>query len=366
MVAIRGSWVVNVVVLLALSCESRDQSPSKAAPASPAKVTAADRPGAPNARSAGPAAVAAPGRAIAAKPAPKVEAQVARTDKADPIESLFPKRHAVSDTLSDKMRRRIRFRLNDVAKVPIALHDIIPIPNPDGSLEVFALYEYSAYEQCVLGYATRTEGREHCLDAPAYYNDEGKPVRLNRDCKVFGAVYARFAAPNEGTAPETGGELTVSSIPLPKSECEILKIHHMFVDDVDGDGKQELYLDLATARELPPEFRGSGGPLHSKRYLYVLSAESALEIQLSLLLSEIITKNEPNPEPLILLFDLDHDGHLDVVQIAACWEGVYSREPCPMDVRTRTQYLYDQKLDQWIPQGSAASPEPKAEAGDVP
>jgi hypothetical protein len=108
------------------------------------------------------------------------------------LEQLFPARAQPADApVGEKLQRRIRFALRSVAKAPIALRDLISVPREDGGAEIFGLYQYSAYEECVRGHPSREEARTKCLGTR---DDWDNLLRNNRACMRYGLLYARLAA----------------------------------------------------------------------------------------------------------------------------------------------------------------------------
>jgi hypothetical protein len=205
-----GVWALSFALLVGVGfgCESS----KKPAPVpGPEKAPVAAKPAEHGSAAVGPVGVKP------AAPAPKqVEALPAPPD---PIAALFPVKYMPSETLPDQMRRRIRFRLRDKSQAAIALHHIIDISKPDGSREVFALYGYSFYEDCLHGYATRKEGREHCLA-------EGGTMPINRAGAALGAVRALFGPPDATTPADTGGSLSIWSMAFEDELCDVDQYHH--------------------------------------------------------------------------------------------------------------------------------------------
>jgi hypothetical protein len=298
-----------------------------------------------------------------------------------PIESLFEVMYTPDEALPDKLRRRIRFRLKNRSRAPIALHHIIDIPKPDGSREVFALYESSVYEDCVQGFANRKAGRDHCLGElvdvfDGYASRESgqryryKQVRLNRACVALGAVRAVFGPPGARENADTGGSLAITSIAFPGALCEVRSYNHLLVADVDGDQKLEMYVDITTAREELGSFRGSYAdavPIKkdtSRRYLYVLSGDNVAAAELSLDLGDDTARSDLAPEELVELNDIDRDGHLDVIQTVLCFKPrPMPGEDVPCDdsePRERIAYLYDVKQDSYKEGVAVKAPAEKA------
>lgn len=344
----RGIWALSFALLVGVGfgCES---SGKKSAPVpSPEKAPVAAKPAESGSAAVGPVGVkptASAPKTVEAPPAPP-----------DPIAALFPVKYTPSETLPDKMRRRIRFRLRDKSQAAIALHDIIDIPKPDGSREVFALYEYSVYEDCVHGYATRKEGREHCLA-------EMGTIPIGRDGVAMGAVRAHFGPPDATTPADAGGELTVWSMAFKDGLCFAYPYHHLFVADVDGDDKLEMYVDITTAcYQVHVGEARSPLPGESRRHLYVFSgdtADTSLSLELVIQHFDGGYRAWPLDEELIALLDINHDGHLDVIQTKPCFkEG--GREPCDWEPREKVAYVYDVDDDMWR-ERSAPAPEPSTQ-----
>jgi len=342
------TWTWTVVLLcIGASCDrakpqpiASSNPPSSAIPRAPADAAAK---------------TAAPSDAPPA-PAPKPP---------DPIASLFRVAYSPSETLPDKMRRRIRAALKDKSRAPIALHHIIDIPLPDGSREVFAIYEYGTYEDCLAKYPNRQIGRENCVGELAQIGDMEKseaahelrlkPVRLNRDCLAVGAVHAVFARPVPGTPPDTGGSLSVTSTPFTEAECHIDRYDRVLVADIDGDHALELYVDFTSFHDKIDTIRDifpSIPQLESswKRHLYILSGTDISSTELEAAIGGIEGVGELAHEELVALRDVDGDGHLDVVrtELSYC-HGTYHHgigEPCEnLETRNRTVHVYDPSND---------------------
>ena len=340
----RGIWALSFALLVGVGfgCES---SGKKSAPVpSPEKAPVAEKPAERGSAAVGPVGV---------KPAASAPKQVeAPPAPPDPIAALFPVKYTPSETLPDKMRRRIRFRLRDKSQAAIALHHIIDIPKPDGSREVFALYEYSVYEDCVHGYATRKEGREHCLPEPG-------TIPINRAGVALGAVRALFGPPDATTPADTGGSLTIWSMAFKDGLCDVDQYNHLFVADVDNDDKLEMYADITTqCYQVHIGEARSPLPWESRRHLYVFPGDTA-DTALAL---ELVNQNNdggsysgrPLVEELIALLDINRDGHLDLIQTKPCFkEG--SREPCDWEPREKVAYVYDVDDDMWRERSAPAS-----------
>lgn len=354
------------------SAAAGSAAPAGSAAAAPAAGSAS----APKVAGAAAGAAAAPGAAAPGAGAPGAAAAPAESEKAaaDPFARMFPGRRVRNETLSDKMQRRIRFQLRELTKAPIALRDIIHVPLADGGAEVHAIYEYSVYEDCVKQYESREEARANCLEEPVsvvtgtnpdHHDDEDhtdrylyKQVRVNRNCRRYGAVYAVFGPAPAGKPVTDGGALRVVSLALPKIDCEIQKISQFFVDDVDGDRRPEVYLELTTVRPEVVNRRGSYTDdidveeLVTKQHVHVLNVgEQELEVQLEM------------SEVQVRVGDLNRDGHRDVVAIGACLvdlaEGAmgWPVEPdCPDEMRARGWYLYEVESDRWVLDGPPPGP----------
>jgi hypothetical protein len=264
------------------------------------------------------------------------------------LPDAFPERRLPAEKLSDKMVKRIRYKLRDVTKAPIALRHFIQVPGPDGSVDVFAIYEYGELESCVRGYPTRKEGRAACL--------EQLP---SLDCVRLGAVRAHFGAPRPGASMETSGALTVWSMAFEDTKCSAAE-ELAFVDDVDRDGKLEMLIDLTTSYteggERTPAEHGY------QRSLYVFpGADGSEPFQLDVDTS-VIEDGVAPPSVLgseISMGDFNRDGHMDFLHSLApdCpeldsygssneeWQA--KQEACGRKPRGQKIYLYDLKLDQW-------------------
>lgn len=286
----------------------------------------------------------------------------------DAMAVLFPKRHIRSADVTDKAQRRIRYQLREVARAPIALRDLIRVPRPDGGMEVYAIYEYSVYEDCVKSARSRQEGRDKCLEAPVSVvigenpdHDEAesgsqrylyKDVRLGRECRKYGVVHATFSQAPAGQDPGEAGALRVLSLPLPEIDCELKTLAQYFVDDVDGDRRAELYLEVTSERPSVTQQRGSYADNYDvqtvtlqRNVLVIKTTGEALEVQGKI------------SGPDVTLRELNRDGHLDLVIIGECLmnlaEGVeFATEvECRTEMRERIWYLYDREVDRWVLHG---------------
>lgn len=259
-----------------------------------------------------------------------------------------------------------------MARAPIALRDFIGVPRSDGGKDVYAIYEYSVYEDCVKGAASRQDGRSACLEEPVsvvtgtnpHHDEEDsnsdrylyKQIRPGRECRKYGAVYAAFSpAPADKVLGEEGA-LRVLSLPLPEIDCELHTLAQFFVDDVDGDREQELYLDVTSARPSVRNVRGSftddidvEDVARRRNVLIVGPAGEGLELQGHI------------PDAEVWMRDLDRDGHADLVAIGRCIEDLAEgtedftmwgvEEYCVPEMRERIWYLYDGELDGWVLHG---------------
>lgn len=349
--------------------------------ASASKEVTADQPRPP----VGPNTAAAPAPAEQAgsdstvPSSPPAAAVATAAPATDAMEALFPQRHTRSEDVSEKAQRRIRYQLRDVARAPIALRDLIQVPRRDGGLEVYALYEYSVYEDCVKSTASRQEGRAKCLEEPVSvvigtnpdHDEEDrdsrrylyKQVRLGRECRKYGVVHAAFSPPPAGQEPGEAGALRVSSLPLPEIDCELQTLAQFFVDDVDGDHQPELYLDVTSARPSVRNQRGSYADdinvedvTRKHHVLIVRTAAEALELQDKL--DVVQSADAPPGSGLgVTLRELNRDGHLDLVAIGSCLVDLAAgkmyatEEVCQSEMRERIWYLYDREVDRWVLHG---------------
>jgi len=401
-----GTWV-SVILLLGVGlgggCSRKKAEPApSSAPAMSAEAhdkTGKDAGGAMDAVPTASGAMDTGPTAAAPEPGPTEPLKHPPGERV-PIESLFEVMYTPDEALPEQLRRRIRFRLKDKSRAPIALHHIIDIPKPDGSREVFALYESSVYEDCVQGYANRKEGREHCLGefvdvfdgereptAEEKRRDDGryryrtKQIRLNRDCVALGAVRAVFGPPGPGETAETGGSLAITSIAFTDALCKVDSYNRLLVADIDGDQKLELYVDITTAREELGEVRGPGMSIlpkamyNSHRHLYILSGNNIANAELSIDLDNTTPPSNPVPPELIEFRDVDRDGHLDVIETKPCYwmPGPGEFVPCEsapeamhFSGNKRIAYLYDVEQDAYKEGVAMEAPTEKAAPAVAP
>jgi len=339
------------VTALGAGCSGKKSEPSPGREAPPATTSQA-----PVARDAGAPVAdltdAAPATAVAPP---------------DPIASLFRRRYTPDDSLSERMRRRIRYHLRDKTKAPIALHHITYVPQAGSGGDVFAIYEYSVYEDCVLGYADRKEGRESCTRESVAISDRSRrevnaigqeryadeQVQLNKDCVARGLVRAHFEPPGPDVPADAGGAVTVWSAKL-DGLCEVHNYKHLFVADLDGDERLEMYLDLTTSEEnlhtepgirSEPEFTSIGHRF--ERHLYLFAGDDSNGFALSAEIGEAMDSDLLSEE-LVELRDLNHDRRLDVIQRELCFSWEASDQSCNGRPRRKTEYLYDAQTDTWI------------------
>jgi hypothetical protein len=317
-------------------------------------------------------------------PSPADAAPTEAAAPPDPIASLFRRRYTPDESLPDRMRRRIRYHLRSKTKAPIALHHITYVPQAGSGGDVFAIYEYSAYEDCVLGYADRKEGREKCTGEQVAISDLDhretnaigqeqyldKQVYLNHECVVLGVVRAHFEPPGPDVPADAGGAVTISSAKL-DGLCEAHSYNRLFVADLDGDERLELYLDVTTSEEKlnrspgvrsEPESTSIGH--HFDRHLYLFAGDGSSDFALSLGLGDW-EDLDLQPQELVELRDLNRDRRLDVIQWELCIivrsSGVASSDrSCGGKPRRKTEYMYDAARDAWIStqevSGSAKQP----------
>jgi hypothetical protein len=282
----------------------------------------------------------------------------------DPIASRFRRHYTTDDALTERMQRRIRYHLRDQTKAPIALSQIIRVPQTNGGVDVFGIYEYSVYEDCVLGYPNRKEGRENCQgeavslteqDPIGRVHTDDTKVRLNEQCVRLAVVRARFAPPGPGIPADAGGAVTISSAKLEGTLCEARDYQHLFVADLDGDEKLELFIDITTSEEKVttspgmrdvPEQRTIGHRF--ERHLYVFSGDDANGFALSAPLGDW-EDSDPEPQELVELRDVNKDRRLDIVAKEHCFSVSTSggEELCLGRTRYKTTYIYDPQRDVW-------------------
>ncbi len=266
------------------------------------------------------------------------------------LEAVFPDRSLAVTDFPEKAQKRIRYKLREAAKAPIALRSLIPVKKDDGSTEVFGLYEYSVYEDCVRGYATRKEGRAQC-----------RQWLVDGGCVKLGLVHARFGAPKAGATIETSGSLSVWWAAIEESECSVVS-ESAFVDDLDRDGKLEMALDLETSHYEPGE--RSPGSYDMRQEFFVFQGTEDGLINLSHQLDEISSydgqrERAAEDAAVIEARDANGDGRVDFVitEVPDCVEKVmenyYSSERDAMEKecralpRDKSVFLYDRAGDRW-------------------
>jgi hypothetical protein len=354
------TWCVGISVALLASCESSKAPKNEQVPAAPvneaAPVVPASQLEKPKAGESKPVIAEVPTAPLAmqkledAKEDAKEDAAV--QGAAISLEAAFPERRVPTEKLSDKMAKRLRYKLRDVTKAPIALRHFIQVPNPDGSLEVFAIYEYGVLESCVRGYPTRKQGRAACF-----------AKGLSSDCVKLGAVRAHFGAPKEGTSMETSGALTVAAMELQGTNCSADE-ELVFVDDVDRDGKLEMLIDLTTSDVSGVQSR-EPAYWEYRRQLAVFGGDEGRDpFQLWV---DVWDTAEPADVPLsplasdLEMGDFNHDGHLDFLRSESPECDLRDEQNihldgakldakiawCAKQPRIQSVFLYDLKNDQW-------------------
>ncbi len=275
----------------------------------------------------------------------------------DPIASRVAQVYAPGESLPEPLRKRLRAVLKDRSRSPIALHHVIDLPRPDGSHEVFALYEYAVYEDCVARYPDRETGREHCaghfervFDHVDTINDKEvvryRKAPINRDCLALGAVHAVLGPP--GTRPADAlVELTATD--LPDLRCHPVAYQRVAAADVDGDHQLELYIDVTTMDDWVGSFRDSFGTVSAlrsdwDRRLFILAGTDVRNAELAVRVDQVRGHGDLVPEELVELRDVDGDGHLDVIvtemrYMHSASDGI--GEPLELEGRNRTVYRYD-------------------------
>jgi hypothetical protein len=351
----RGSLVtlcVGIAVGLLTSCESTKSPKNDRPPTDPAKVAV---PVAPTAKvekakadEPRPAVVDVPTAPLAMEKLEAADGDVEEQGEAVSLDDAFPERRLPGEKLSDKMIKRIRYKLRDVTKAPIALRHFIQVPNDDSSLEVFAIYEYGEFESCLRGYATRKEGRAACL-----------PQVSRTDCVKLGAVRAHFGVAKPGASMDTSGALTVWSMAFEDTNCSS-DTELAFVDDVDRDGKLEMLIDVMTTYTEGGD--RSPSEYGYKRGLYVFPGAEGSEPFHLVVDSWVTSYGRDRPDVLasnVAMGDFNRDGHMDFLHdhAPACPElddydlSSEAREPkleaCGREPRGQTVHLYDLQRDQW-------------------
>jgi hypothetical protein len=326
----------------------------------PGKRTASSSPaGAGSAAAANEVEVAPVPATPPAAPTPAIaKALLADKDPKD-VERLFPARKRPREQLPDLLQRRIRNKLRDVSKAPIALRDAIYLPREDGSAEVLAIYELSAYEDCVLRHGgSRKAARAQCLpelqEVSGVYSSF--KVRLNAKCRSYGVAHASLGATAEGA------KLQVTHYALAEDVCKVVSLRQFFLDDVDRDGEPELVLEATGEREEIFE----DGRAHNyavgengTNYLWVLKIGEEMTEQIHFSMADYRSDES-------WWVDLNHDERPDLVQIADCKREGYDpeRDPCDETLLTRIWHVYDREQDRWLDDEAANRAE--AEAAEPP
>ena len=373
-------WGIMAVGLTIASCDG-DKRGGAPAPLAVAKTATASAPppakaaaGDAKVQPAAGGAVAKPaGAGAAATAAPPAQAKAPDPRASDPeLDRWFLGRHEETAALPEAMQKRIRYQLREVSKAPIALRSFIQIPGDNGASEVIAIYEFSAYEDCVKQYRTRKEARDACLPELENVTDHSdgesktRKVRLNRSCRKYGVAYASFAAPaasEDPAASEAGGALKVVSVPMPHAECELTSLEDFFVADVDRDGRRELVLNSMSSNEvIEDQRRGQAVVNRQERTLWVIELGEVLVEQLSLPVARYQLQWQR-----VFWRDLNRDERPDLVQIEDCNRDTqFEEDPCPEELLTRTWYLYNRELDRWVDDAEKARPAPAAPPATPP
>lgn len=359
----------NAVKAAAADGKAQPSAGSKGAPAGAtadkaAPAGAAVDKTAPAGAAAGSAA-ATPGTTAAAaagvKPTAPGEKPLWDGSAPDDVVALFPARKQPKEPLPEELQKKIRYKLRDVSKAPIALRDAIYLPREDGSAEVLAIYELSTYEDCVQRFGgSRKKARTACLPELQTVRDyssgedESTKVRLNRDCRNYGVVRASLA-PREIVADDK--RLKVATIELPQASCELRSLQQFFLEDIDRDERPELVIAATAAREVIEGQRRSDAVItEEERLLWVLDVGEALSEQFH------ASVGKYSPYARTVWIDLNRDERPDVVQIADCRRGddTYEEEDrCDELLLDRTWYLYNREADRWE---DDEAPPPKAKA----
>jgi hypothetical protein len=190
----------------------------------------------------------------------------------------------------------------------------------------------------------------------------------------LGVVRAHFEPPAPGIPDDAGGAVTVSSAMLADSLCEVRDYNHLFVADLDGDERLEMYLDITTSTEkLNREGAIRSGPdLASighrfERHLYLFAGDGGNGFALSLGLGDWEDRDPPFQE-LVELRDVNRDRRLDVIQKELCFDIAAGRsanaDTCDGRARRKTVYVYDAQKDEWAPMQDAKDDGAKEPASD--
>jgi hypothetical protein len=359
-------FALLAIAVLGAGCSGKksERSPRTEVAQAPIQQDSAGDAGAPK-----PPVDAAPVGAAAAAPG---------AARVDPIASRFRRHYLPDESLAERMRRRIRYQLRGQTKAPIALPQIIRIPQANGASDVFAVYQYSVYEDCVLGAGDRAEARKKCGNPPPDVLDEDRfaldpyngrnrsvePEDLNRACVTLGVVRAHFEPPAPGVPDDAGGTLTIQSRKLAETLCEVYRYDHFFVADLDGDERPELYIDITTAQETVYEFEPPrSGQFyrsvahHFEQHLYVYDGDDADGMALSIALGGW-EHGKMDHDELIELRDVNQDRRLDIIQKDICISVSLSKgtELCDGKPRRQAVYRYDAEKDEWTPMKAAQNP----------
>lgn len=234
---------LRLVLALALACGAPAPSTAedpRGAPAPPRPPTPVPTPPAASPAPSPPSSppVPAPATPPAEPPAPSPPPEAPANDAA-PTPPSYDEALARPAPLPDKMGRRLKFQLRERHHARVELAAQLRLVHPDGGSTVFALHRFDRFEACVAAHPERTAGRAACR-GQLFDEDLGRVP----GCHRVHVARARFAPPRGAQTEEHGGDLDLElEVPI-ESACALDQVRGFELVDADGDGSQELRVDL--------------------------------------------------------------------------------------------------------------------------
>lgn len=231
------------LVPLALACACGAPAPDL-----PPEAVAQPRPPTPSA----PALASPPAPTPSPPPAPPAEPpptpppaeppEPPPADDAAPALLNYDEALARPTPLSDKMGRRLKFQLRERHHARVELAAQLRLVHPDGGSTVFALHRFDRFEACVTAHPERAAGRAACREQ-LFDEDLGRVP----GCHGVHVARARFTPPRGAQTEDHGGDLTLEAEVPVESACALDQVRAFELVDADGDGSQELRVDLVFA-----------------------------------------------------------------------------------------------------------------------
>lgn len=253
----------------------------------------------------------------------------------------------VAKPLAKPKIEQLRDQLGVVHGLRPVVRGSLETTNANGELVAWAVYDYSRYDACVL-----TQSKKACRSKlGADQGDEEEEGEGEGEMN-------QMKCTDQWLARATFGTTLVVDAPQPlKIACTADKLRRLDLVDIDGDGQQEVVLDISGSSSLEG-FRESEA-IDVGRVVKILRLDGTSQFDFSLAWVAVEIAPEGQVAKRVFVRDTNADGHLDLViesvEFMAVVGSDYDLDFWPtgdeeeQDIGSVKEeiWLYDPKADAW-------------------